>query len=70
MAITFDNTVVNNGARNRAVLTHVVASLAGIVLIVGLWWIAGLAIEATPRLAAFRGFSLGPTITSFINLLT
>ena len=70
MAITFDNTAVNNGARNRIALTNVVAALAGIVLIVGLWWSAGLALEATPRLAAFRGFSLGPTITSFIDLLT
>lgn len=70
MAITYDNTAVSNGVQNRAVLTNVVAALAGIVLIVGLWWAAGVAIEATPRLSAFRGFSLGPTVSSFVSLLT
>lgn len=71
MAITFDNSTVNDGARNRtAALAPVAASLAGIAIIVALWWTAGLAIESTPRLSAFRGFSLGPTIASFVDLMT
>jgi NitT/TauT family transport system permease protein len=45
------------------------APLAGIGVIALAWWLAGLAIVATPRLTAFQGFTLDRTLASFIDLL-
>jgi NitT/TauT family transport system permease protein len=60
----------NRPRRTFALVTPVLTSLAGIAIIVGAWWLAGLAIDANPRLSAFRGFSLGPTSTALLDLVT
>jgi|SRR5690242_4854010 len=70
MAFTFDNTATEPKARSAVLrLTPLVAPLAGLALFLALWWVAGTAIEATPRLSAFRAFSLGPTMVSLADLL-
>jgi NitT/TauT family transport system permease protein len=71
MTLVFDNTDVQGETRKSTVaLGPIVAAISGLALVVALWWGAGLALEATPRLSAFRGFSLGPTILSFVDLVT
>ncbi len=45
------------------------APLLGIALVVGLWWMAGLLLEANPRYVAFGGFTIDRTLTAFSQLL-
>jgi NitT/TauT family transport system permease protein len=45
------------------------AAVFGVLLVLLIWWIAGVAISATPRLAAFRGFTPEHTLASFVDLL-
>ncbi|AXK81565.1 ABC transporter permease [Pseudolabrys taiwanensis] len=42
-------------------LKKIVAPLGGIAIIVGIWWLGGLVIQATPRLSAFHGFTVANT---------
>lgn len=70
MAMTFDSpTVERNAAERLATVSAIAAPFAGIAIIVGLWWAAGLALEASPHLSAFRGFTVHETIASFVALL-
>jgi NitT/TauT family transport system permease protein len=46
------------------------APVFGIALVLLIWWLAGLAITATPRLSAFQGFTPERTLASFVTLLT
>jgi NitT/TauT family transport system permease protein len=45
------------------------APLAGLALMAGLWWIGGLALQSSPRLAAFAGFAPAPALKSFAHLI-
>jgi NitT/TauT family transport system permease protein len=45
------------------------APLLGIAVMVGLWWVAGLLLEANPRYAAFGGFTIDRTLAAFGQLL-
>lgn len=51
------------------VLPRVATPLAGVALIVGIWWLGGLVIEATPRLSAFHGFMVGNTSHALWQLI-
>lgn len=48
---------------------EVVAPLFGLLLIGGLWWLGGLALQNNPRLTAFSGFAPAPAIESFVQLV-
>lgn len=52
-----------------ATLTKIATPLAGIAIIVGVWWLGGLVIEATPRLSAFHGFTVENTSRALWALL-
>ena len=70
MTVAFDNPVEKRGAVQRLdAASLVVAPIAGIGIVIALWWTAGLAIEATPRLSAFRGFTVEQTSAAFLHLL-
>jgi NitT/TauT family transport system permease protein len=71
MAIAYDTPAIEAPARwNPAKLLPALTGVAGLALVFGIWWIAGLALEASPQLAAFQGFTIGPTLASFADLLT
>jgi len=70
MAVTFDNTDAKPDARPPFnAISFIAAPAAGIGILVALWWAAGVAIESTPRLSAFRGFTLEQTAAAFVQLL-
>lgn len=48
---------------------HAAAPALGLALLLGLWWAAGLLLEANPRFVAFQGFALEPTVKAFIDLI-
>lgn len=50
-------------------LRRVVMPLAGIGIIVGLWWLGGLVIESTPRLSAFNSFTIGTTLKALWQMM-
>ncbi len=56
--------------RGAAALAAVLAPLSGLGVVFALWWLAGLAIEANPDLAVFRGFTVGQTLAALADLLT
>ncbi|MBV8509730.1 MAG: hypothetical protein JO289_06125, partial [Xanthobacteraceae bacterium] len=71
MAIAYDTPAFQAGPRwNVARIAPALVSVAGLMLVFGVWWIAGFALEASSRLVAFRGFTIGPTLASFADLLT
>jgi len=45
------------------------APLLGIAVTVGVWWLAGLPLEANPRFSSFRGFTVEQTFAAFGQLL-
>jgi NitT/TauT family transport system permease protein len=45
------------------------APLLGIAALFVMWWLAGLALAASPRLSAFTGFAPGPAMSSFWHLV-
>ena len=70
MTIAFDNSPVERSAgENLATFSSVAAPLAGLAIVIALWWFAGLAIEASPHLSVFRGFTVEQTAISFVSLL-
>jgi len=70
MAIAFDDPpVTRQPGRHLDTLSRVVVPIAGVGIVVVLWWAAGFAIESTPRLAAFRGFTVEQTSAAFVKLL-
>src|ERR1700677_4025326 len=54
----------------RTILARCAPPLAGIAIIFAIWWLAGLGFEGSPRLAAFRGFTLQRTLVAFGQLFT
>ena len=71
MAIAYDTPAFKAGPKwTVASIAPAIVSLVGLALVFGVWWIAGLALEGSPRLVAFRGFTIGPTLASFADLLT
>jgi NitT/TauT family transport system permease protein len=70
MALTFDSPTIDHGTGGSlARVTSIAAPLAGLAIVFALWWMAGLAVEASPRLAAFGGFTVERTGASLIDLL-
>lgn len=59
------------GSRSNAsvLLQTVWPPALGILGLLLVWWLAGLVIEATPRLVAFTGFAPAPTLASFWQLV-
>lgn len=53
----------------RAVTLELVAPLLGLCLLLGLWFAAGLLLEANPAYGAFTGFAPGPALASFAELV-
>lgn len=53
----------------RPALTRYLPAVAGIAAVLALWWVAGLLFEGHPRFAAFRGFTIGPTLRAFAQLV-
>jgi NitT/TauT family transport system permease protein len=71
MAIAYDTPAFEAAPKwTVASIAPAIVSLVGLALVFGVWWIAGLALEGSPRLVAFRGFTIGPTLASFADLLT
>jgi NitT/TauT family transport system permease protein len=71
MSIAYD---IDSGERGTghglALLSAILAPLAGVALFVALWWLAGLAIAADPNLSTFEGFTLERTTVSFVALIS
>jgi NitT/TauT family transport system permease protein len=70
MALVFDH----HGAPHTsgyisAALTRVAMPIAGVALIVTVWWLGGLVVEATPHLSAFHGFTVENTARALSQLI-
>jgi len=75
MALAYDTEPVASTDRPSLssaanMLVRWLAPIAGLAIVLALWWIAGLAIEANPRLSAFQGFTVEQTLPSLVDLLT
>ncbi|MGB7098383.1 MAG: ABC transporter permease [Xanthobacteraceae bacterium] len=53
----------------RPILWRSAPPVAGIAIVVTLWWFAGLIFETHPRFAAFRGFTVDRTFAAFVQLV-
>lgn len=53
----------------RRIAAFCAPSVAGIAIVLLLWWLAGMILDGDPQLAAFRGFSPGRTLSAFADLL-
>ena len=54
---------------SRETVERLAAPIAGLALLLGLWWLGGLLLMANPRLTAFQGFAPGPALSSLLDLL-
>jgi NitT/TauT family transport system permease protein len=54
----------------RGIVARCAPAIAGVAVVLILWWLAGLMLETDPRFAAFRGFTVGRTFAAFLNLVT
>ena len=59
-----------DGSAHLRLLSQAAAPLAGIAIVVALWWAAGLLLEANPRFVAFRGFTIDQAVVAFGRLVT
>jgi NitT/TauT family transport system permease protein len=70
MALTLDNDGGHRPADLRlTAISRIASPFLGIALIVIVWWLGGLLIEATPRLSAFDGFTVEKTSRAFWHLV-
>jgi hypothetical protein len=59
----------SHAAHIAAGLRWLAPPAAGLVGLLGLWWLGGWIIASSPRLAAFTGFAPAPTLKSFAGLI-
>lgn len=54
----------------QQVLISTAATLAGIAVLIVLWWLGGVMIAGDPRTAAFSDFAPAPTLKRFVAMLS
>jgi NitT/TauT family transport system permease protein len=57
------------GVAWRVIVAHYAPVIAGVAVVLALWWLAGRIFESDARFAAFRGFAIGPTFIAFGQLV-
>ena len=69
LAVTNTSAAAQRSAMRLHMASNAVAAVAGIAVMMAIWWAVGLILESSPRFVAFRGFAIEPTFTAFARLL-